>query len=118
MLTEEIVTKIVVRLLTCEGESEGLVDLAGRGQHVVRPQGDSAIPGFAGEIEALRDQAAADTETTSFGSHQQDAQLGNAGFGRGDAQDASCALAVHLGDPSSFASGVMIDGIFSDDLGD
>lgn len=102
-------SEAVVRLLVDERESGLLVDVVGGGENALRPEGDFAVAGGAGELDALIDEDLAQAEATRGGLYEQEAELcGVRLIGMMDEEDAAERDSVAFGDPAAVADGIVL----------
>src|SRR5688572_18089686 len=104
-------------LLANELEARGLVDLARRDEHVVRPQRELAVPLRAREANAFVDELAAYAQATRRRLDIQQTQLRNL-VARAHQEDAADDLAVALRNPRVLARRIEVHDEAAQDLRD
>ena len=105
------------RLGLDELEARAGVDAAGGLELALRPEGQLAVAGGAGEADAFVDELLADAAAAGGGVDDQEAELRDAVAGV-DAEDRADGLAVEGGDPGVLAGGIVVLGELGDDLRD
>ena len=119
MLAGQFFAEAVVDLFADEMVALGLVEVAGGVEDTVRPQGDFAVVGVAGEEGALADEGTAEAQATGRGVDEEEAETGgSAGFFVFDEEDGADGFAVALGDPAALAGGVEVVDEVGGDMGD
>src|SRR5438874_1312257 len=111
-LGDEVLPEAAVRLTRRALESRLLVEVARRGEVLLRPQRDALVTRGARKAHALGDEAAAQPQAARPGLHQQQPQLRGSRLAR-DEEDAPCAAAVDFRDPAALTRGIEL----SDELG-
>ena len=106
-----------VRFLGDQREAALQVDVPRGGERVVRPQDHPAVAGGARESHAVVDERAAEPVAAAVGVDEEEAQLGRVRILARDAEHASHAPPVALGEPRGLAARVAAGGVVGHDAG-
>jgi hypothetical protein len=107
VLPDQITANAVIRLLTHEVKTGGLVNAARRDQHVVCPQCKIAIARPTRKADTLPDEPASNAEPTSPWLDKKQSQFGDF-LAVPDEQHGADDFAISPGDPATLPPGIEI----------